>query len=90
MANLERIKAVIADIAQRPRNKTASEIKWVVDQLGAQGYSVRERKTPDGVLYGVESTRFGVCTHNPGSKQVKRCYVDDFLDAMVELGLYEE
>jgi hypothetical protein len=31
-----------------------------------------------------------VCTHNPGSKQVKGCYVDDFLNAMMELGLYEE
>jgi hypothetical protein len=55
------------------------------------GFQVREpRRTRHGVLYGVGPVRFMVCTHNPGSKQVKGCYVDDFLNAMMELGLYEE
>jgi hypothetical protein len=90
MASIEKVKAEIARIAQQRKNTTASEIEWVVNQLGGHGYAVRARKTRDGVLYGVGSCRFGVCTHNPGSKQVKSCYVDDFLGAMIEIGLYDE
>jgi hypothetical protein len=89
MASIEKIKATIAEIAQRRKNTTASEIEWVVNQLAAQGHPVKARPTSDGVLYRVGRTRFGVCTHNRGAKQVKQCYVDDFLDAMIELGFYE-
>ena len=69
--------------------------KYYRDALGAalseHGFAVREpRKTRHGVLYGVGTVRFGVCSHNRGGKQVKRCYVDDFISAMIELGLYEE
>jgi hypothetical protein len=88
MTSVDKIKAEIARIAQQRKNTTAAEIKWVVDQLAMNGYAVRSRNTSDGVLYVVESARFGVCTHNRGSKQVKACYVDDFLEAMIEIGLY--
>ncbi len=91
MSSIEKVKATIADIAQRRKNVTDSEIRWVVDRLRDLGYDVRgPRKTRHTDLYGVGSTRFGICTHNPGSKQVKSCYVDDFVDAMTELGLYED
>jgi hypothetical protein len=90
MASIDKIKETIAEIAQRPKNTMASEIGWVVTQLGENGYAVKARTTSDGVRYVVGHAHFGVCTHNRGSKQVKRCYVDDFLDAMIELGLYEE
>jgi hypothetical protein len=90
MTNVDRIKTEIARIAKQRKNTTAEEIKWVVDQLGLNGYVVRSRKTSDGVLYTVQSVRFGVCTHNRGSKQIKACYVDDFLEAMIEIGLYDE
>jgi hypothetical protein len=91
MATIEKVKQTIAEIGQRRKNVTASEIEWVVNQLKANGYNVRDaRKTRHGVLYGVESVRFQVCIHNPGTKQVKSCYVDDFVDAMTEIGLYED
>jgi len=91
MATLEKVKEKISEIAGRRKNTTASEIEWVVNQLQQHGFDVREpRRTRHGVLYGVGPARFMVCTHNPGSKQVKACYIDDFLNAMLELGLYEE
>ena len=31
-----------------------------------------------------------VNSHSPGSKQIKAYSVDDFVDAMIELGWYEE
>lgn len=94
MASIEKIKTEIAPIAQQRKNTTAAEIKWVVDQLGMNGYTARSRNTSDGVLYTVGGPqfgvrRFGVCTHNRGNKQVKECCVDDFLEAMIEIGLYE-
>jgi hypothetical protein len=90
MASVEKIKAAIAQIAQRRKNTTLSEIEWVINQLGEQGHPVRSRSTTHGVLYAVGSARFSVCVHNPGSKQVKACYVDGFLDAMIEIGMYGE
>ena len=91
MAALEKVIERICQIAERRNNTTTSDIEWVVNQLREHGFQVREpRRTRHGVLYGVGPVRFMVCTHNPGSKQVKGCYVDDFLNAMVELGLYEE
>lgn len=90
MTNVDRVKTEIAKIAQRRKNTTAAEIKWVVDQLGMNGYAVKSRQLSDGVLYTVGHLRFSVCTHNRGSKQVKACYVDDFLERMIEIGLYDE
>ncbi|HZP64121.1 MAG TPA: hypothetical protein VFB28_11950 [Terriglobales bacterium] len=91
MASIAKIKEAIAAIGARRKNVTETEINWVMDQLKANGLDVRgPRKTTHGQLYGIANRRFGVCTHNPGSKQVKPCYVDDFIDAMIEVGLYEE
>jgi hypothetical protein len=91
MAALEKVRERICQIAEHRNNTTTSDIEWVVNQLREHGFQVREpRRTRHGVLYGVGPVRFMVCTHNPGSKQVKGCYVDDFLNAMMELGLYEE
>jgi len=72
MATLEKVKEKISDIAEHRKNTTAVEIEWVVSQLPRLGFAVREpRKTRHGVLYGVGPVRFMICTHNPGSKQVK-------------------
>lgn len=90
MATIEKIKTDIALIAQRRKNTTPSEIEKVVTQIGEHGYIVRSRKTTHGVLYTVGSTRFSVCAHISGSKQLKPCYVDNFLAAMIEIGMYEE
>jgi hypothetical protein len=89
MASLEAIKEKIRDIAGRRRNVTFDEIQWVVNQLG-QFYKVGSRPARHGALFTVGSQRFMVSSHNPGSKQVKSYSVDDFIDAMIELGLYEE
>jgi hypothetical protein len=42
------------------------------------------------MLFRVDNQKFMVNAHNPGSKQVKGYSVDDFIDAMIELGWYEE
>jgi hypothetical protein len=93
MGDLEKVRDRIREIAGRRKNVTADEIEWVVNQLGALGYSVRCRVTGRGghaILFGVENQRFSVVTHHSGSKQLKPVYVDHFLDAMTELGLYED
>ena len=90
MANLEKIKGTIAEIARAPKNVTAAEIEWVVNQLDQHGFRVRQRKTLHGILYVVNSSRFSICTHHPGGKQIRACYVYEFLRAMIEIGLYED
>jgi hypothetical protein len=85
----ERLRACIQDIAQRRNNVTLSEIEWVMEKLSTT-YNVRRREARHGVLFGIEDKRFMVNSHNPGSKQVKSYCVDEFVDVMTELGLYEE
>jgi hypothetical protein len=89
MASREKILEKIQEIGTRPKNVTYEEIDWVVDQLG-QFYVVHKRQATHGTLYRVDSQRFMVSGHNPGNKQVKRYCVEEFLGAMIELGLYEE
>ena len=85
----ERVRHVIQDIAQRRNNVTLSEIEWVMEKLSGT-YKVRRREARHGVLFGIGCQRFMVNNHNPGNKQVKSYSVDEFVNAMVELGLYEE
>jgi hypothetical protein len=84
----ERVKKAIEDIARRRNNVTLNEIEWVVGKLAAR-FSIRRRQARHGVLFGVGDQRFMVNCHNPGSKQVKSYSVDEFINAMTELGLYE-
>jgi hypothetical protein len=85
----ERLRARIKEIAQRRNNVTIDEIEWVMGQFEGT-YQVRRREARHGVLFGVGDTRFMVNCHNPGSKQVKSYSVDEFIDAMVELGWHDE
>jgi len=88
MAALSKIKARIAEIAQSPRNVALSDIQWIVDQLGSNGYRVAERFAGDHQrLFSINNHRFGICTHNRGSSQVKLCYVNEFIKVMIELEL---
>lgn len=89
MASLEVIKRKIRDIARRRRNVTFDEILWVIEQLG-QFCDVHSRRASHGTLFTIDHQRFMVSPHNPGSKQVKAYAVDGFINAMIELGLYEE
>lgn len=89
MASLDRVQKTIADIAQRRKNVTYDEIEWVANQL-EQFYRVTKRKATHGTLFTVGGFSFMVSGHNPGNKQVKKYCVDDFIDAMISLELYEE
>ena len=42
------------------------------------------------MIIRIDGQIFSICTHHRGNKQVKAVYVDQFLDAMSELGLYED
>jgi len=91
MASLDRVKARIQKLAGGSRtNLMLSDIAWVVEHLGRNGYRIAERDFAHGKLFTVNSRRFHVCCHNPGNSQIKRCYVDEFVEAMIELGLYED
>lgn len=90
MSDMEKIKRTVAEIAKHPKNVIASEIEWVVTQLSHEGFRIRQKKTPHGVVYTINSSRFSVCTHHPGSKQIRPCYVYEFLRVMTEVGLYED
>jgi hypothetical protein len=90
MADLKRVKTVIQEIGCGGRkNVTADDIRWVVKHLGQNGYTVAERKTKESILFRINGRRFGICDHNPGSKHIKPCYVDEFINAMCDLDLYE-
>ncbi len=90
MATIDRIRDAIVNIGRAPKNVTAAQIEWVLNQIEQHGFQVRRRRTLHGMLYVVNSSRFSVCTHHPGSKQIKACYVHEFLRAMMEIGLYED
>ncbi len=90
MAELNRIKARIRELAVRRKNVRLVEIQSIVNQLALAGFETRSKNNGHQTLFRVGSRRFGVCCHNPGSAQIKPCYVDEFLNAMAELGLYEE
>jgi hypothetical protein len=84
-----RVQDAIRAIAGRRKNVTLNEIDWVVNQLELYHPVVR-KENEHGVRYRIGGARFGVCTHHRGNKQLKRCYVDDFISAMIELGWFDE
>ncbi len=91
MADEEKIRRTIREIAQRPKNVTMQEIEWVVNQLKAYMNVAEPRKAKHGWLFRVgDAHPFMVNSHNPGSKQVKEYSVKDFLNVMIEIGWYEE
>jgi len=90
MPELEKIKECIREIAGRTKNVTFSEIEKLVEQLRPHGFEVTSRPAGDhAVIFHVNDQLFSICTHNRGQKQLKPCYVKDFLKHMIELGLYE-
>ncbi len=84
-----RVRSWIQEIAGRRASTTLADIERVLNALEG-AYIVKIRPARHGLLCRVGTKRFMVNTHNPGSKNVKKYSVDDFLDAMVELGLYDE
>ena len=90
MADISKIKEKIRQLALRPNNVTLTEVEAVLKQLKQRGHAVTYRDATHGKLFRVDSQRFMICHHNPGVKQLKRCYVKEFLRAMIELDLYDE
>lgn len=89
MPDIERLKRDIRDIANRPKAVAFEEIERIVNQLQLLGYSANSRPTKHGYIFRVDDEIFHVSKHNPGSSQLKVCYVREFLGAMINLGLYE-
>ena len=89
-AERKRVEEHIREIAGRRKNTTLQEIEWVVNQLALLGWETNKRGTSHNMMFRVGEQQFAVCSHNRGNKQLKRCYVDAFLNAMTELGLYED
>ena len=90
MATLPKIQESIKEIARRRRNVTFSEIERLVWQLVPHGFSVSSRPAGDhAVIFHINDTVFSICTHRKGGKQILPCYVDEFLNAMIELELYD-
>ncbi|HXZ39097.1 MAG TPA: hypothetical protein VEG68_00055 [Terriglobales bacterium] len=85
---VQRIKERISELVERRNNVTLEEIEWVVQRLGGF-YPVASRDAKHGKLFNVGGRRFMVNCHNPGSKQVKPYSVDEFRDAMIDLGWYD-
>jgi hypothetical protein len=98
MADIERIKRDIAELANRKKAVRFEEIERLVNQLAnIKGYEIHHRNTKETHLFrasfrdesGTKGPfRFGVCAHNQRSKHVKPCYVTEFLEAMADFGLY--
>lgn len=88
-----KVKAHIRDIARNRKNTVIEDIERVVDQLKNSGYETSKRNSGRGGhsrVFGVGSQSFNICTHNKGNKQLKPYNVDTFINAMTELGLYDE
>lgn len=90
MADLERIKRDIAEMANRPNGVSFDEIERIVNQLSAVGYATQSKKGKESHLFRINKTRFTVCPHNPKRKHLKAVYVKNFLKAMIELELFTE
>ena len=90
MTPRERLSRVIGDIATRRKGVTFDELRQIANQIRFIGIRVKERETTHGYQFTIGSKIVQVCKHNRGGSQIKKCYVDAFIDAMIELGLYEE
>lgn len=89
MATRARITRYVAEIAERHGPVTFEEVDRIVNQIRLLGeMPVSERKTTHGYQYTIGPCIFSVNPNYAGP--LKKCYVRDFLDAMIELGFYEE
>jgi hypothetical protein len=90
MAELKQIREYIREMAHRTKGVRLSEIEWVVRNLALNGYGTRSKSNGHQTIFTVDRLKFGVCSHHSGSSQVKSEYVKQFLNVMMELGLYDE
>jgi len=90
MTPRERISRAIGDLATRRKAVTFDELQQIVNQIKRIGIRVKERDTTHGYQFTIGSKIVQVCKHNRGERHLKQAYVNGFIDAMIELGLYEE
>jgi hypothetical protein len=84
----QRIKDAIADIAGRRNAVEFDEVNQIVNQIALLGeMRVVSRPTTHGFQYTVGTKIIRVKKSQRG--QMRKCYVDDFVNAMIDLGLYE-
>jgi hypothetical protein len=89
MADIERVKGAIGELAGRPKSVRFGEIERIANQLESLGYRVDKRRLSDGWIFSIDGKKFSVVTHNRGQSQLKPYYVRSFLEVMMELGLYD-
>lgn len=89
MADIDRIRAEIAEISQRPKAVTFAEVERIIQHLGSCGFDVESKAGRHSHLFRVNDERFTVCKHNPRRKELKSVYVRAFLSAMTALDLLE-
>jgi hypothetical protein len=83
MASTARVREEIADIVSRPHNVRFSEIKRIMDHLGASG-----RPAKHGHLFCLNGRRLMINKHSDGRGTVPQYSVDEFRECMIEVGLY--
>ena len=89
MEQEERLRLDILEISQSRRNVTNDDMLRVLNRL-ATIVPVTIRDTGHGLMVTLPNAILRICTHHKGSKQIKVCYVNNFLDAMRELGFFED
>jgi hypothetical protein len=90
MSSVEKIKRSIREIAGRKQNVTGAEIHRLVMGQMKDHCIVSCVENDHQRMYAIDGVRFGICTHHPGTKQIKAIYVKQFLRAMAETGWYED
>jgi N-glycosylase/DNA lyase len=86
----ERLKKKVSEIASRRKAVTIDEMKQAWNQLRHFGHEPTIDRRKETVLFSVKGVKFGVSDHHRGGKHVKPCYVDEFLSAMSDVGIYGE
>src|SRR5262245_55215413 len=85
-----RIQRLLEGISQRPNSTEFSDLDAVVSELERLGHKVARKRYGDhGIAITIDDVTVQVCTHNKGRKELKRCYVKAFLEAMIELEVFE-
>ncbi len=86
MASQEKLRAVIAELINRPKNVDYEEIERVLTQLGCPP----PRKTRHSMLFKIPGCqeKLALNPHNNGKPHLPPYCVADFRDRMIELELY--
>lgn len=90
MAELARLKTEIAGLAGHRKTVRMADIERIVGQLAKLGYETKSKTVRHGTLFKVADQTFQVSAHSKSGSYVLKAYVDNFLEAMLSLGLLDE